>query len=193
MPSPIAHCSLVFGLLPPIERRIQPSLSNSQRRALIAALIGALLAPDLDILFGPLTGAPLMTYHNGPTHSLILAPLFGLLCAGLAWGGLRRGMAVCGVVGTLAYAGHVLLDAVCWGRGVLMFWPLSESRFGGPPYLFMGVRHSKGLFVVDHLLTLLNELAFVTAIWLAAWGLQRWQRRRESMDRQIEQAADITP
>jgi inner membrane protein len=96
---------------------------------LLGALAGA--APDLDALIRS-EADPLLAleYHRHFTHSIFIAPLIGLLVAGLFKGlffrkswPFRR-LALFGVAGALT---HGLLDA-CTSYGTLLYWPIHGHR-----------------------------------------------------------------
>ncbi len=138
-------------------------------------LVG-LMGPDVDLaLWFVYPTQAVATYHNGPTHSLLLALAFALpfalVCravSGLPWMFLA-------ITGAALYGAHVVVDWVTWGRGVQMFWPITEARFKAPFPLLMGVRHSVGAPVTTHLLTVANDLVFSLAVW---WISSRiWSRR----------------
>jgi inner membrane protein len=70
--------------------------------------------------------------HRGASHSFFLAAVIGVLTALYArrfgWPFLRTAVAA-----TLAVASHGILDAVGeGGRGIPLFWPLSDARYLSP-------------------------------------------------------------
>jgi inner membrane protein len=100
---------------------------NAKRQQLaVVAVAGAF--PDLDyalFLFDPLT---FLNLHRGPTHSLLLMPLWALL---LAWpasklSGLPR--SACMVLCTLGIFVHILGDWVTL-YGTQLFFPLSDRAY----------------------------------------------------------------
>ena len=122
MPLPIAHslvgASLVAAVVP---RRPRYWL-------LLAAGAALANAADLDFILVFLFRS--RAWHRGFTHSLVFS-LAVFLCLLLALGRARaREAAGYG----LAYASHALLDfattEVRISRGVELFWPFSEDRFG---------------------------------------------------------------
>jgi inner membrane protein len=133
---------------------------------LLAYTLGVSLLPDLDFVAGILFRDP-ASFHNNGTHSLVVGLAFSLVMGAiLAWKlplGFVRGFLI-----TLAsYGMHVIMDFFTYGgRGVMLFWPLSASRFQSPVLLFYGVRWSDGLFSFQHLITLVTELVFVIAVLL---------------------------
>ncbi|MEM1097791.1 MAG: metal-dependent hydrolase [Planctomycetota bacterium] len=171
MPSPIAHSSLLLVVLPSMRERV--AALAPPRRVLFVIWLGfALLAPDLDLLIGLASGHGLRPLHGGPTHSLLVAPLFAL-----AW--MLPGKAIVGTawryrtlwtLAAAAYASHVALDLFTPGRGVGLLWPLplggepwlslNPQRFGSPIPLFVGVEHSNWKDLGHHALTLATELGF---------------------------------
>src|SRR5688572_20465654 len=131
------------------------------RRA--ALLAGAVLnsLPDLDVPVLALLGVnpvDYMTWHRGPSHSLLVLPLVAL--ALWAWlrrrGGRvaeapRRWLAVI----LACVCTHPLLDAFTV-YGTQLLWPLPV-----PPAMWASV------FIIDPLLTLPFLLAVPVAAWLA--------------------------
>ena len=103
---------------------------ETARRALfVGALAG--LAPDLDVFIVSAEDPLLqLQYHRHFTHSLLLAPVIGILAAlvakGLFW--LRRWdlkeLIPFGIAGALT---HGALDA-CTSYGTLLYWPFSNHR-----------------------------------------------------------------
>lgn len=166
---------MMFALWPPLGRRVR-TLPRGRRVGLAVLLLAATLGPDVDLLFGLVADEPIATYHNGFTHSLVcvagFAILFGLICRVVA------GFGLCFFIwlGGFAYFSHIAIDVLSWGRGVQLFWPMTETRFDiAPFYLFMGVRHSVDAPWTTHLLTVLNDTAFAVVVWLVCkW----WYRRK---------------
>ncbi|MEM8868739.1 MAG: metal-dependent hydrolase [Verrucomicrobiota bacterium] len=102
---------------------------NVRLAALVGAVAGA--APDLDVLIRSAED-PLLSlqYHRHFTHSLIFAPVIGLLVAGLFWCicfRRRPAFALLARFGVLAALTHGPLDA-CTSYGTLLYWPFSWHR-----------------------------------------------------------------
>lgn len=143
------------------------------------ALLAALFAPDADIVLGLFSGRGVMHYHNGFSHSLLVAPVFALPF-GLAGAVIARGgWLFFTMAGLVAYETHVVLDAFTWGGGLQLLWPVIDEYFQMPIVLFFGVHHSEGLFHWYHLVTLLNDLTFAALVW----GCATWLRRRATPTR----------
>lgn len=95
----------------------------------IAAGFFACAAPDLDFVFNVLGPVEYLLLHRGPTHSVLLAPLWAL---GLSWllakllrepGGWR---ALYGITVMALYA-HIAGDLIT-SFGTMVLWPLSDWR-----------------------------------------------------------------
>ena len=169
MPSPIAHSSLAFLAWPLVKRTLDPTLSPTRCTILASLLLLWLNLPDLDIIVGPLAGRPLMYYHNGFSHSFLvalgMALPFAFICCKIAGGNAARHF----LIGFLAYSSHVLLDALTWGPGVQALWPITEIRFSSPVPLFLGVRHSVNAPYYWHLLTAANDAVFGVGVFLVIY------------------------
>ena len=164
-----------MALWPAVRRRLAGRLSRRRRVLLGLLMLSALLAPDLDVVLGLATGKGLAAYHNGPSHSLLCALIFAIPFACVCRLVTGRRLLFFALVGAIAYTGHVLLDAMTWGPGVQMFWPITAQRYSTAPFvLFRGVRHSVGAPIWQHLLTIGNDLTFALAVWL----IGRYVRRK---------------
>lgn len=110
-----------------------------RHRLALAAVFGiAGAAPDLDSLtaWARHLGNLHFLQHRGFSHSLLGAPLFGLLSAGMlalvarfwrraAWLHWRRGHVAAALLGSLT---HLVLDGITYG-GVPLLWPWTSHRF----------------------------------------------------------------
>jgi membrane-bound metal-dependent hydrolase YbcI (DUF457 family) len=100
--------------------------ANGQELAGIGFLVGSAV-PDLDVALIVLGKRTYLRHHQGPTHSLPLAPLYagGLMAVaalGVGWHwsivfGLIAGMTI-----------HVLLD-LCNTFGIQLLWPFTKRRY----------------------------------------------------------------
>lgn len=111
---------------------------------------GVAVAADLDFLPGLLMG-DLNAYHHGPSHSLGMAMLAGLI---LALWGRRRGQAWrWGLVGLVVFASHLLLDYLTIDRrpplGMPLWWPFSLEYHLAETPIFLDIsRQNLGLKVL---------------------------------------------
>ncbi|HUG24646.1 metal-dependent hydrolase [Piscinibacter sp.] len=140
-----------------------PRRGIPMRERLALGATAAALA-DLDFLsFAVDPQRFLADWHQGPTHSLLLAPLWALLVAlpYAWWRGQPALRARAWVLCTLAWASHALLDALT-AYGTMLLLPWSTARHAFPL-----------LFVIDPLPT-----ALLAAGVLSAW---RWRRRRAAL------------
>jgi len=85
-------------------------------------------APDLDavtMLLGPTT---YLDYHRGPTHSLLVAPLWALVPVAFVHWGLRRRLPLLRswLLCTLAVAVHIFMDFMT-SYGTKPLWPLMNQ------------------------------------------------------------------
>ena len=95
----------------------------------VAAGFFAAAAPDLDFLIGFIGPIEYLAYHRGPTHSLLLAPLWALPLSWLLAKILRepRGWrALYGIV-TIALYAHIAGDVIT-SFGTVVLAPLSDWR-----------------------------------------------------------------
>jgi membrane-bound metal-dependent hydrolase YbcI (DUF457 family) len=136
--------------------------------------MGFSLLPDLDSVAGVFAG-DFGRYHNNLTHSLFVGPVAALLFGTAMQVAYKRGFGFWFCVALAAYELHVLMDWTTIGRGVMAWWPLTDTRFRAPISLFYGLHWSQGWLSVRHLWTLVTELAFAAVTLLA---LRRFTRQR---------------
>lgn len=151
--------------------------------------------PDLDFLPGLLIGDA-NRFHQGPSHSLAAAALFGgLVYLGTRWAG---GPAVrLAVVGVLAYGSHLLMDLMTEDKrapfGIPLFWPASSEHHMATWQIFGGVKHGVPgeslpvvlgqIFSLANLQTIAVELVVLTPVVLVTWLLGRWPlKERQHID-----------
>lgn len=112
--------------------RASPSLSMRQRVGLGAA---AAAFPDVDFVAFPLDPLRFLAdWHQGPTHSALLTPLWAALIAAAfvfafrPAASRRRGFAEAWLVALLAIASHIATDLIT-AYGTAVLWPLSARRY----------------------------------------------------------------
>jgi inner membrane protein len=177
MPSPITHLAAGYAIYRLARDRMPGRAFGQQWRLpglLIFALIFSML-PDLDSVAAVLLN-DFGRFHNQGSHSLIVGLVVALVAGGLV-AVLRAGsFQAWFLVALLAYELHVILDFLTWGRGVMLFWPLTENRYLSPLLLFFGLHWSDGLFSLNHVITVVTEGAVIGL----AYGLYRlWRRQIE--------------
>lgn len=124
----VTHALLGAGAA--LASRPARSRLNTRQRLLLGA--AAATWPDIDFAafpFDPLRF--LADWHQGPTHSLLLLPLWALLIAAVFVAATRRRDAFgeAAVVAALGLLTHIAADAVT-AYGVMWAYPLSARRFG---------------------------------------------------------------
>lgn len=133
---------------------------DSRERLTLGALGAAF--PDIDFagfLVDPL--AFLAEWHQGPTHSLVLLPLWAAALGG-GFAALTRRTppdAETILVCALGLASHIVTDAIT-AYGTALFYPLSASRVG------LGTA-----FVIDPIFSLIVLIALVAAVPSARRGI----------------------
>jgi len=162
---------------------------DDRRRALWFFALTMAVLPDLDILPGVLSGAPVL-YHQGISHSLGAAVVAGLLASIVAPRvGLRRPGAF--FLGLACYGSHLALDFFGPdGRppyGIPIFWPLSDQVFISARPFLPGVRHARtasdgmatfvsGLLQRDNLYAIVLEFAILFPFLLGGLVFRRKRR-----------------
>jgi inner membrane protein len=96
----------------------------------VAAGFFAAAAPDLDFVLAFVSPVVYLEQHRGPTHSLVLLPLWALLLSWLLARILRepRGWRALYGVTALALGAHILGDLIT-SFGTIVFSPVSDARY----------------------------------------------------------------
>ena len=196
MPSPVGH-SLAGVAVFAASRALHGPLPESGRGArlrrllILAVLVLAANAPDLDFLPGLIVGDP-DRYHHGPAHSLGAALAFGLVITAVTRSIAPRLALRSGVLMTLAFVSHLLLDMLSVDvqppRGVPLLWPLTQTNYAFPIELFLDIRRNTatgnfftGLLVKSNVYSALWEafvMSSVLALGHAAGGVAQVLRSR---------------
>lgn len=184
MPSPIIHATTGYLVYRLVEGRLKAGGAKRPKPALLLGmcLLFAVL-PDLDALPGLLWG-DLGRFHNQWTHSLAAGLGSALMAASLVWLRARSGFLLALLAAFAGYALHIGMDYFTYDtRGVMIFWPFTNTRYASDLVLFFGVRWDRGWLAPEHLITLATELAFLLAVWAAIETLRRfWLRFAASRD-----------
>ena len=108
-----------------------PRSRLTTRQRLLLGAAGATW-PDIDFAAFPVDPLRFLAdWHQGPTHSLLLLPLWALLIAAVfvAAAQRREAFGEAAAVAALGLATHVAADAIT-AYGVMWWYPLSARRFG---------------------------------------------------------------
>lgn len=165
MPSPIAHAAVGYVLY---TRTHEPFEINIDAFSpALATVVGLSLLPDLDTIPGIVSGNFAQT-HNRWTHSLITGLAVTLISSGVIWLARRDTWKHWSALILLCYELHILMDYVTVGRGVMLLWPFSITRYSPPVSIFYGLRWSKGTISNHHIWTVATELIFAIVIILTS-------------------------
>ena len=180
MPSPVGHLLAGAAVYLVATRKREHS-----RVRLTVTLLGSVL-PDFDFVPGFLIGEP-AAFHHGISHSFVFAALFGVLVFMSLRSVRTKKIAIrTGLLASLAYAVHVILDLVNvheGTRGVPVLWPLFDRRFGFNLGLFRHFHHeefARGIWSVarwDNLAAVMRELAAIGIPTLVLF-LWKWKPTR---------------
>lgn len=175
MPSPIAHLGAGYA----IYRHYKNKLPEDQRSFWklpfqLVMLAGLSLLPDLDVI-PAIIFRDMQKYHNNFSHSLFFAIPVAFLVAGIFRRVYRSNFWLWFVICLLSYDLHIVMDAFTAERGVMLFWPLSETRYASPVKLFYGLQWGLGWFSPWHLWTIFTESVFVGIVLIV---MNYFDRRR---------------
>ena len=172
MPSPIIHLSVGAFTHGALKRRWRDA-TPLRRTAYVLAFLFFAMMPDLDSVIG-IALNDLGRFHNNIAHSFGFALIAGCAAWLLAplFGERKRRFWAAVVFGS--YAGHILLDAITRGRGVMLFWPITDLRIQPPFQIFYGLQWSHGLVSIEHFVTAGTEGLVVL---LVAWLVLRLRRK----------------
>jgi inner membrane protein len=147
-------------------------------------------APDFDFLPGLIVG-DINLFHQGPSHSIVAALIFGLLSMLLS-PLFKVSKLTMMTVGSLSYASHLLLDYFVLDRrppfGIPLAWPFTDQHWASPVSLFYGIKHGNpgdgmGAFL-EHVFSFHNlaavgkEFVYTMPFLVIAWFIKRpqWQK-----------------
>jgi hypothetical protein len=175
MPSPIAHLGAGYAIYLLYKQKLPADRKSIWKLPLQLILVAGLsMLPDLDII-PALLFRDMRAYHNNFSHSLLFGIPVAFAIAGIFQRVYRTNFWLWFVVCLVSYDMHVLMDALTAERGVMMFWPLTQERFGSPVKLFYGLQWGLGWFSIWHLWTIFTESVFVA---LVLFAVNYFQKRR---------------
>jgi len=178
MPSPIAHLSVGYAIYRYYKPKLPEQRSHVWRVPLQIILVtGLSLLPDLDVIPAMIFG-DLQRYHNNFSHSFVFAIPVALVVAGVFDKVYHSNFWLWFVICSISYDLHVFMDVLTGGRGVMMFWPLIETRFAAPIEIFIGLKWEEGWFSLWHLWTILTESLFGLVVLLATHYFDKRRNRK---------------
>jgi len=172
MPSPIVHVAAGYLLWKSGRESLQSPDGRFASLAGVTAFAFLSLLPDADAVPGILLN-DLGRFHNHFSHSFFSGLVVSLLLLLLA-GTLGRPRPTLWLTyGLTCYWTHLVFDFLTIGRGVMLFWPLSNGRFSSPVKMFTGLHWSAGLWSLRHLETILTEGLLILSAFLLFTALRR--------------------
>lgn len=136
------------------------------------------MLPDLDVIPAILF-RDMQRFHNNFSHSILFAIPVALVIAGVFHRIYRSNFWLWFLVCLVSYDLHVFMDALTAERGVMMFWPLTDTRFAAPIKIFYGLQWGLGWFSWWHLWTIFTEGLFGSIVILA---MHHFEKRRQQLD-----------
>lgn len=164
MPSPIAHLGAGYAIYRYSRRKLPENRANLWKFPFqMLTIMGLSLLPDLDII-PAIIFRDMQGYHNNFSHSLLLGIPVALFLAAVLRPIYHSDFWLWFLICLISYDAHVVMDALTSERGVMMFWPLSQSRFVSPVRIFYGLKWGFGWFSIWHLWTIFTESLFVLVL-----------------------------
>jgi len=170
MPSPVAHA--LAGLTVHLLAARDLDDVWDPRRALV--VVGAALAPDLDLLFQFVDGR---NHHSAETHGIGFALMAAGAVALLARLLAARRPLVLGAAAGLGWSSHVLLDYLNRDTnppiGIMAFWPFSRGYYKFPWPVFLDIGRTLDWETARHdALAVAWETAVLLPLVMVAWRLR---------------------
>lgn len=174
MPSPVGHglAGLMVHVLASHDR------AELRSPARLALVVGAALAPDLDLLLRFVDGR---NHHDGQTHSVAFALGAAALAMVVARAARWARPSVLGWAVGLGWLSHLVLDYLNVDTsppvGIMAFWPLSHAFYKFPWPLFLDIGRTLTWATVRHdALAAAWEAAVLTPLVFGAWRLRDFER-----------------
>jgi membrane-bound metal-dependent hydrolase YbcI (DUF457 family) len=133
------------------------------------------MLPDLDVM-PAIVFRDMHGYHNNFSHSLLSAIPVAFVVAGILQRVYRSNFWLWFWICLISYDLHVIMDALTAERGVMMFWPLTQTRFASPIKIFYGLQWGLGWLSIWHLWTIFTEVLFGSIVILA---MKYFDKRRQ--------------
>lgn len=179
MPSPIAHLSVGYAIYRYYRKKLPPASPRVWKLPLQMIMVAGLsMLPDLDVIPAILF-RDMQRFHNNFSHSILFAIPVALVIAGVFHRIYRSNFWLWFLICLVSYDLHVFMDALTAERGVMMFWPLTDTRFAAPIKIFYGLQWGLGWFSWWHLWTIFTEGLFGSIVILA---MHHFEKRRQQLD-----------
>jgi len=180
MCTPIGHTLLGYGIA-----RNHSIFKDQKGWLLILAILIFANLPDVDYLFGALSGFP-NRYHQTWTHSLVFVLCVSFL-TGVGYKTVRHTFSwKVPMIVFLILTSHLVLDMLGndtrYPYGIQLFWPFSKSHILSPITVFRGInkasenhRFLQALFCWGNLKTVGLEVLILGPV--AAWSFIRNRKK----------------
>ena len=161
MPSPIAHLGVGYAIYRHYKDKLPDDKRNIWKFPLQLILVtGLSLLPDLDVV-PAIIFRDMRAYHNNLSHSLFVGIPVALLVSGILQRAYHSNFWLWFLICLVSYDLHVLMDALTADRGVMLFWPFTQTRYASSVKIFYGLQWGLGWFSPWHLWTIFTESLFV--------------------------------
>lgn len=168
LPSPIVHTTVGYLIYRSLRNQIPYPVREKFTilPPLLIAAVGFSQLPDIDSIAGIIFG-DFGRFHNNLSHSFLVGFVVSTLFAFVIWLIKRKEFWKWFTVSILGYSLHILMDYFTFGgRGIMLFWPLSQERFEAPLKLFFGVRWSESIYNPIHFITIFSELVSLILVMI---------------------------
>lgn len=166
MPSPLMHTVVGFFIYRYFVRNRKASakfMPSGRSLGFLIVVIAFSLPPDMDAILGIWLN-DFGRFHNNWSHSLFFGLIVSTTIGALASCKKKRNFLAWFSIALLCYEMHVIMDFFTVGRGVKLFWPLSQARYESPIKFFYGLHWSDGPVSLRHVLTFATEIGLILAV-----------------------------
>ncbi len=179
MPSPLAHSvsGYIIAQFLPLDRSKDSRFKEWCMRGLYPVFVA--ICADFDFIPQLITGE---IYHRGLTHSIFFPLAFSIITSFVIsyWG--KYSYRQIFLLTAIVYGSHLLLDFfTAGGRGMQLFFPVTDRFFMSPIPIFPGVHHSRGLWHYSHLSPLSFELTYSALLFAGFfyWRKSPYRQRKK--------------
>ncbi|MGK7950039.1 MAG: metal-dependent hydrolase [Xenococcaceae cyanobacterium] len=174
MPSPLAHSvsGYILAKFLPLKQRKESRVNKWYMRSLYPVFVAT--CADCDFIPQIITG---QVYHRGPTHSIFFTFVFSVVTGFVVSYWQKYSYRQIFLLTAIVYSSHLFLDFfTVGGKGMQLFWPVTDSFFKSPIAIFPGVHHSRGLWHYSHLIPFGFELAYSALLFT---GFVYWKKSQK--------------